>query len=211
MIPSRSIVRRSRAGFAALVAALALAACASPGPGEGPRRFLAQFDDRRPTIDRVPICYGYGCAKVSEIEIGGSWPTIAALFLVPSGDAATERARIAEAVALFESAAARATPIGADLAGTFNDGGGAGQLDCVDEAANTTRLLVLLDDARLLKFHQVGSPSTRGLFIQGWPHTTAAIVERGTGRRYAVDSWFHDNGQPAEIVPIDQWLAGWEP
>ncbi len=36
-------------------------------------------------------------------------------------------------------------------------------------------------------------------------------MEVGSGQSYAVDSWFHDNGVPAEIVPLPDWLSGWMP
>lgn len=52
---------------------------------------------------------------------------------------------------------------------------------------------------------------TRGFILLGWPHTTAVISETVSGRRFAVDSWFHDNGQPPEIVALDIWRWGWSP
>ena len=52
---------------------------------------------------------------------------------------------------------------------------------------------------------------SRFFVYDGWPHTSAVIVETANGQAYAVDSWFHDNGQPAEVVPLEQWVAGWGP
>ena len=86
-----------------------------------------------------------------------------------------------------------------------------GQLDCIDETSNTTTVLELLDRAGLLVWHEVRGPMSRFFVYDGWPHTTAVIVETATGEAYAVDSWFHDNGQPAEVVPLEQWVAGWGP
>ena len=43
------------------------------------------------------------------------------------------------------------------------------------------------------------------------PHTTAVIEDIGTGTRYAVDSWFFDNGIPPAIVELSAWKKGWGP
>jgi hypothetical protein len=52
---------------------------------------------------------------------------------------------------------------------------------------------------------------TRNFFFTGWPHSTAVIHEQISGNRYAVDSWFYDNGEPATIVPFDVWKSGYIP
>jgi hypothetical protein len=63
----------------------------------------------------------------------------------------------------------------------------------------------------LLKHHTVLDRATRfGLFV-GAPHTTAVIQETATGQRFAVDSWFFDNGQVPAIVDLHEWQSGWEP
>ena len=43
------------------------------------------------------------------------------------------------------------------------------------------------------------------------PHQTAVIIDRATGERFAVDTWFYDNGEPAEVIPMDDWFYGWHP
>jgi hypothetical protein len=43
------------------------------------------------------------------------------------------------------------------------------------------------------------------------PHTTAVIEETASGDRYAVDSWFLDNGQPPYIARLEVWKAGGAP
>ncbi|MCP3866933.1 MAG: hypothetical protein GY703_02315 [Gammaproteobacteria bacterium] len=84
-------------------------------------------------------------------------------------------------------------------------------MDCIDESTNTTNYLAMMQKDRLLKWHRLEDRSTRGFFIFGMPHTTAVINDRSTGLMWAVDSWFHDNGVPPEILPLDQWRGGWEP
>jgi hypothetical protein len=42
-------------------------------------------------------------------------------------------------------------------------------------------------------------------------HWAARMRERETREVYAVDSWFFDNGRPAAVLPLDDWLAGKTP
>ena len=98
-----------------------------------------------------------------------------------------------------------------DRAGTFNNSGYKGQLDCNDEAINTTTYLRLLKSKDLMTQHEVEDIRTRNFFFTGWPHTTAVIRDIKTGERFAVDSWFYDNGHPATIVPFKTWKANFKP
>ena len=88
-----------------------------------------------------------------------------------------------------------------------------GQLDCVDETVNTTVYISLMEDDGLLDWHTLGAPADRNIFTGAccWPQKSAVVTETASGESYAVDSWFHDNGEPAEIVPLSAWLSGWKP
>jgi hypothetical protein len=71
-------------------------------------------------------------------------------------------------------------------------------------------MLILLRDKGLLRLHVIRYPQHRG-FIQGlFPHNTAVIQEISSGDRYAVDSFYHASGERPEIVPLQQWLAGFK-
>ena len=37
-------------------------------------------------------------------------------------------------------------------------------------------------------------------------HWSALIEEKSTAQRYVVDSWFRDNGQPAVIMSLGNWM-----
>jgi hypothetical protein len=79
-------------------------------------------------------------------------------------------------------------------------------MDCIDETANTTSLLLVLQEKGLLFHHQVERPQSRGLFIDGrYPHVTAIIVEKGSGREWAVDPWTKAPGQLPDILPLIEW------
>lgn len=166
-----------------------------------------------PTPDRFSICFDNSCRSVSQLALTRQqWRAIQAIFQPPAKSAAEERERIAEAIARLEQL------IG-PMTGTANDRGRNRsssnplhhRMDCIDESTNTTTYLYMLQRDGLLRWHRLKDPVTRGFFLFGWPHTTAVIESRKAGSRWAVDSWFHDNGLPPEIVPLEQWRAGWSP
>lgn len=164
-------------------------------------------------VSGFDVCKNYGCkARVHVGFDAGEWGSVREVFAGRPENAAAERERIRAAIAMMER-------IVGPKAGTANDGPGApiinieteGQLDCIDEAYNTTTYLRLLASEGLLKWHDVGDPHQRGDFITGWPHNTATVIERETHTAYTVDSWFHANGILPEVVLLSDWLAGWSP
>ena len=179
---------------------------------------MANSDDlnrvlrQAPTLAGFEICYGGGCAGVAKAVLSErDWTPVRRLFEVPSKDAAQERERIGQAIGLMEQAVGVQTGTDGDKAGTFVDIRYKNQLDCNDEAANSKTYLKLLQQAGYLQFHDITDTKTRGFFFNGWPHTTAAIQDKQDGQRYAVDSWFYDNGKPAVVLPLEKWKSGWKP
>ena len=165
-----------------------------------------------PSWTGFEICYGGGCAGVASAIIEeADWAPVRRLFEPTSTSAAQERERISQAIGLLEQVVGRQTGTSEDRAGTFVDIRYKHQLDCNDEAANTKTYLKLLQQAGYLQFHDIIDTKTRGFFVNGWPHTTAAIEQKAGGERFAVDAWFYDNGHPAVIVPLAQWKTGWKP
>jgi hypothetical protein len=196
----------SRAACALGLLAVVLAACAAGRSQVG--RILPQ----EATQQQLPVCHGYGCKLRTMVALNDDeWATVAELFVTGFENAAAEREQIAVAVGRIER-------LVGPKAGTAKDKGenslslaSAGELDCVDEAANTTTYLRLLAAKGLLRWHEVASPAARGRFFDGWPHNTAVVAEREGSARYAIDSWFFANGRPAAVVPLQQWLGGWRP
>jgi hypothetical protein len=164
-----------------------------------------------PQPDHFSVCYNNTCTTVQDLSLTQQqWQRVRELFVKHNNSPADERAIIKQAIALLEKMVGK-------LTGTSNDkgenaGGGAdGQMDCIDESTNSTIYLLMLEQDGLLKYHHVEDRVTRGHFIFGWPHTTAVISEKRSGKRYAVDSWFLANGKPPFIVPLDKWQDGWRP
>ena len=152
-------------------------------------------------------CTDYHCDAGQVVTLTASqWQSIRELFAVDTSPAG-ERDNIRQAIALLENTVGAITGTWRDLAGNVAGAGLSGQLDCISESRNTTTYLQLLFDDGLLKWHDIGERRERNpLFFN--VHWTAVIIERSTGERFAVDSWFLDNGQPPHIQPLTDWLRG---
>jgi hypothetical protein len=80
-----------------------------------------------------------------------------------------------------------------------------GQFHCIDSSRNSTILLLVLDQLKLLRYHDVDVPVARGFLIDGqYPHVTAVLVEKASGTKWAVDSWTVGYGQDLEIMPLER-------
>ncbi len=167
----------------------------------------------KPTIERFPHCEGYGCPTVKNVELGtADWKRIEKTFGGKAKNAAQEREKIARTIGEFERVVGPITGTDVDKRGTFI-AMGEGQMDCVDESTNTTIYLMLLDQKGLIHFHGIEQPHVRWPLIsgRGWMHQTAIVKDLDTGEKFAVDSWFEDNGADAWIVPLTDWSNGWHP
>ena len=198
--------------LAFIIAALSLSACVSQD-FKTYERYLQSKRVPAPTIERFPHCHSYGCPKHDLIELNSrNWNDIEKVFKPKPKNAEQERKRIEIAIGKFESIVGPLAGTDVDVGDTFKKTG-EGQLDCVDESTNTTIYLDLLKQKGLLKFHDIEQPQIRLPFVGGgfWVHQTAVIRDNETGEKYAVDSWFDDNGHPAYVVPFDDWKHGWKP
>ena len=169
---------------------------------------FAEFSVAPPTTDTVFVCYGFGCKFRVEINLTVADRAKLAQFLAAGrGSAEAERRAVATAGAWFDK---RVGP----LAGTANHVARAGmkfmhdvhQFDCIDSSRNTTSLLMVLDQLNLLHHHDVDEPEARGYMVDlRPPHATAVLVERATGKKWAIDSWTVGYGQALEVMPLERW------
>lgn len=165
-----------------------------------------------PTPDAYSICLHNTCQDIAFVTLTTrEWQHILSSFLPIAATAEQEREQIKQAIALLETFTGQQTLTHLDKAMNNMSYGSKGQMDCIDEATNTTVYLRLIDKAGLLKWHQQASRTSRGLLSGNAPHNTATITETASGQRFAVDSWFEDNGQQPYIVPLDDWKSGWRP
>lgn len=165
-----------------------------------------------PTLSHFEICHSGGCTEISNVSLSDEeWQQVSAIFDNNAKNAAEERAQIAQAIGVLETLVGNKIGTSGDLAGTFGNSNHKGQQDCNDEAINSTTYMRLLAINGLINLHAIEDTRTRNFFFTGWPHSTAVIRDIATGERFAVDSWFYDNGHAATVVPFAQWKANYQP
>jgi hypothetical protein len=150
-------------------------------------------------------CIDFHCDATRTVTLDSDhWQAVRTLFAGKTSPAG-ERERIRQAIALLEREVGAITGTWSDLAGNIKGDGY--QLDCISESKNTTTYLQLLFDDGLLRWHEIDQRQVRHPLIFN-THWTAVILDRSSGQRYAVDSWFLGNGEPPDIQPLEDWLSG---
>jgi len=158
---------------------------------------------------RVGVCHEYGCLVQEEVDYtDGQLAEIGRLLAAARG-AAEERALLAQAIGRLYAWAGEQTAIRHDKGGNRADGNTPGRMDCIDHSTTTTRFLQLLEARGDLRWHRVKKPAVRRFALVFPAHYSAVIETTGEApERFAVDSWFVDNGQPAVILPLRDWKKG---
>ncbi|MGE0232009.1 MAG: hypothetical protein AB7O39_02920 [Flavobacteriaceae bacterium] len=193
----------------AIVGGLGLLCMATYARADGASAFFASYGVHPPEASRITYCHGYGCAFRTRIGFSsGEIGRLASIMSAGRASPAAERSAISRAVQWFEAKAGREAGTSSDKPKLGAMGGDPTQLDCIDEAANTTSLLILMEKRGLLRHHKVLSPRTRGfVFDFRYPHNAAVIEEKKGGERWAVDSWPRANGEKPDIMKLATWLA----
>ncbi|MEM9224136.1 MAG: hypothetical protein AAGB11_17275 [Pseudomonadota bacterium] len=186
--------------------AFALVGCAAQS-ALAPAQWYSTQDGVLPNGDnRAFVCHGFGCHYKSVYAFSpGDIATMRRIIGRPSSPAA-ERALIQKMISWAEKRVAKTAGSAGDVGGLdMENARKRGQMDCIDEATNTTSYLLIAQENRLLRFHEVASPVARGFFLDGrYPHATAVI--RNGEKTYAVDSWPQANGVPPDVMPLEEWF-----
>lgn len=195
-----------------LVATLTALAIASPlraAGGDAGTTFLEKLSLNAPPASVLTVCHGFGCAYRNSFVLTPSRVAMLRGMLGAARSARDERKVLAKAVAWFDRESGRAAgTVGRIARASATTKSGPAQMDCIDLTANITELLIVLDRNKMLKFHHVGEPVSRGLFVDGkQPHTTPVIVENASGTDYSVDSWTKAYGQNPDIMTITEWKS----
>jgi hypothetical protein len=194
-----------RLATAAIAATLLAPALAGPGLAAG---WYERGHGRPPVGNRIYVCHGYTCRIVSPVALtGADIAEIAAPFAAELPDATAERDAISRSVQAFERIVGARIGTSRDLAEMQFGGGSDDQMDCIDEATNTTSLLTWLKEQGYLRHHKVREPRARGFFLDGrYPHATAVIAEEQGGALWAIDSWPRANAEPPVVQPLAAWF-----
>ncbi|MTI45687.1 hypothetical protein E1178_18950 [Roseibium hamelinense] len=163
-----------------------------------------------PRPDRTYVCHGFGCTYKTPVDFTRrDLNRLRAILSRGRGSPAAERRAIARAVSWQERSVAKPVGSSGDIGGLdMQNAGKRGQMDCIDEATNTTSLLLVAEKNGFLRHHAVSAPVSRGFFLDGrYPHATAAVREIKSGEVYAVDSWRRGNGSPPDIIGMHAWMS----
>lgn len=184
--------------------ALMLIAAVTPAHAED---WYSRGHGRAPTADKVFVCHGYMCRIVTPVKFTpAEIAEIAGTLAKGVPDAASERDAVSKAVQTYETIVGARVGTSNDLPGMQFGQGSDGQMDCIDEATNTTSLLLLLAAQGYLRRHRIEHPSARGFFLDGrYPHATAVLTDIEAGEKWAVDSWPRANALPPVIMPLREW------
>lgn len=160
---------------------------------------------------RVAICFNYGCLAEAEVVFTEAQLSEVAASLGRAGSAVAERALLGQVMGQLYRWAGTQSPISADRPGDFLDDGAYGAMDCIDHAESTTRLLRLLEGRGMLRFHAVEPIRRRTRWVVT-QHFSAVVRENveapQAGARFVVDTWFGEHGDPAVVLPLEDWLDG---
>jgi hypothetical protein len=178
------------------------------------RRWLAALLFALPVTlfadESVRICYGYSCLAQADIRYTEGQIGQVRRMLFAAVNAEDERKMLSGAIGQLYAWAGEQSDIHNDRGGNYADGHVPGRMDCIDHSTSTTRLLKLLEARDYLRWHRVLEPVARGVATVFFVHYSALIEERtdAEAARFVVDSWFVDNGQPAVILPLEEWKKG---
>ncbi|NRG18853.1 hypothetical protein HPQ64_14265 [Rhizobiales bacterium] len=191
--------------------AVLLAACGAAQISSYSGGWYRQHSGVMPRDDgRIYVCHGFGCAYKTPVDFSfGQRAKLRKILAAGGRSPEAERRAIAKAVAWNEARVAPVVGSADDVGGyDLRNSGKQGQMDCIDEATNTTSLLLVAQRQGLLRHHDVVSPVARGFFIDGeYPHATAVVVEKQSGKAYAIDSWPRGNAKLPVVQDLDRWFA----
>jgi len=149
-------------------------------------------------------CYDFRCKSTQEVHYSAAqWQRLRAIMETGQQDADAEKQAIRRAVATMERFSGELTGTRLDKGGNYPGYDIPRQMDCIDESTNTFQYLAALDELGLLKWHHVAPKKRRIVWLM--THWTATITEISSGQRFAVDSWYRDNGEPPYIQPLEDW------
>lgn len=203
--------RRARRFAWGAAAALCMAPSLCAAANGEARQYLSRYEVIQPTTSQVVVCHGFGCKFKTPIALNGNdIGTLRRILARGAGSPQAEVSAVADAVSWFERRIGPITGTSHRTARAGPDESGLrSEADCIDESVNTTALLLLISDLKLLRHHEVEGPVSRGYLVDfRYPHATAVIRDLRTGARWAIDPWTKRNGQRPDTLPLERWMRG---
>ncbi len=161
-----------------------------------------KYGAARPRGLRATVCSAYGCKTQQKFTFSDRFIEAMKKLYTDLGvsDGFSERQFIKKAIAAMEKESMVSLGLKDDRPSIDLFGNGdPGQLDCVDEATNSTSFLLILNDAGLIKHHRILGPIWKGGLTR-WTHYAALIEDRKTKVQYAIDSGVTKQGGEPYII-----------
>ena len=162
-----------------------------------------------PTAKSMTVCYGFVCRRREILDFtAGDKAALTRIMASGRASAAAERQAVQKAVVWFDRRMGPILGTNKRVArADFRAGDDKHNFDCWDTTRNTTSLLLVLQDWKLLKFHTVGNPHYRGnTLVLQTPHNTAVLVDRATRVEWVVDMWPRGYAQVPDVMTVEQWV-----
>jgi hypothetical protein len=162
-----------------------------------------------PSATSMTVCYGFVCRRREILTFTpGDRAALSQILNAGHASAAAERAAVQRAVVWFDRRMGPVIGTNKRVAKAdfryFDD---KHNYDCWDTTRNTTSLLLVLQEWKLLKFHAVGDPHYRGnTLVLQTPHNTAVLVDRATKIEWVVDLWPRGYLQPPDVMTVQKWV-----
>lgn len=164
-------------------------------------------DRKAAGLSRIEVCHGFNCYFQSRYAVTpADHDQFARIMAYAPESPEAERAAIANAIMFFEDRATDTVGIADEAKSGFRQSGKKGQMDCIDESTNSRSLMLFLERNGWLKHHAVLPNVSRGAFLDArYPHSTAVVREHGSGRKWAIDSWYEPAGGAPDVRPLEEW------
>jgi hypothetical protein len=163
-----------------------------------------------PSATSMTVCYGFVCRRREILTFTpGDRAALTQILNAGHASAATERAAVQRAVVWLDRRMGPVIGTNKRVAKAdfryFDD---KHNYDCWDTTRNTTSLLLVLQEWKLLKFHAVGDPHYRGnTLVLQTPHNTAVLVDRASKIEWVVDLWPRGYLQPPDVMTVQKWVT----
>ncbi|MBN9003840.1 MAG: hypothetical protein J0H40_00380 [Rhizobiales bacterium] len=162
-----------------------------------------------PTAKSMTVCYGFVCRRREILDFtAGDKAALTRIMAAGHASAAAERKAVQKAVVWFDRRMGPILGTNKRVArADFRARDDQHNFDCWDTTRNTTSLLLVLQNWKLLKFHTVGNPHYRGnALVLQTPHNTAVLVDRATHVEWVVDMWPRGYAQLPDVMTVEQWV-----
>lgn len=191
-----------------MLSLLFLAGCSS---GKGIS--MMPYEQPQSSPNDFVLCHGFGCSYRQQVKLtSAEWKSVLRPFNKKITNGEQERQAAAEALGLMEKVVTRSSGFIPDRGEAVTFERDQQQMDCIDEAVNTTHYLEFMQEAGVFKYNRVHDPVHRGYFVDMiYPHNAGALEDLATGQVYVMDTYYFDAGHPANVVPLKIWLADWKP